>query len=150
VVARGKLQITAMAEKRKKSEFSNLLHGFKTRPKTPKKEKSCAVLLEEVRLGGVFSGQELSGDPQVQRKTVWTFWHEGEDRLPSFYAMCVNSWRRRLDASWDVRVLNLVENHKDNIFHLLSLDELSNRFMEICLRQHQVKRTAMHLLIFFC
>lgn len=101
----------------------------------------------------------------MRPKTVWTFWHEGEENLPPFYAMCVKSWRVRLGCTtaasvdfetssaavtigtdtttstgevWDVRVLNLVQGHVDNALNFVGSEALPNRFFSIRLAQHQV------------
>lgn len=86
---------------------------------------------------------------EVRSKTVWSFWHEGEAKLPPFYALCVKSWRVRLGDGWDVRVLNLVRNDADNLLSFVAAADLPNRFHSIRLPQHQADLARLTLLDVF-
>jgi hypothetical protein len=115
-----------------------------TLSKNPTRSKEVDV---PTIFGGVVSGEEMCRAVEVRPKTLWSFWHEGEEKLPPFYAMCVKSWRNHLkvggmesdrSSDWDIRILNLVEGHPDNVLRFVSLTSLPNRFFSIALRQHQV------------
>jgi len=125
--------------KKMKGALGDLLKSFKaprpkpaptstaTKPQEPPKNEPLPP-----KLGGLLPGQtEGWRRTEVQPRTVWSFWHAGTDRLPSFYGACVASWRMRLGAAWDIRVLNMVEGDPNNILVFLASSELPNRFRSI-------------------
>jgi len=118
---------------KKKGAFGDLLKSFQAPRSKPvpgsKPPPPEPLHAPQPTLGGVEPGQvEGWRHAEVRLRTVWSFWHAGEDRLPSFYGACVASWRLRLGPTWDVRVLNLVEGHPNNVLAFLTTADLPNRF----------------------
>jgi len=121
------------------SKFGAMLGSFRKAKAQPIASSAAAPApLARPVLGGVAPGMLGRRRAEVRAKTVWSFWHEGEDRLPPFYVLCVSSWRARLGPAWDVRVLNLLRDHPDNALAFLEPGDLPNRFHDIRLPQHQV------------
>lgn len=48
--------------------------------------------------------------PVTSERNVWAFWDRGIAKCPTWSQRNVISWVRRLDPSWTVRVLDLVDN----------------------------------------
>jgi len=55
---------------------------------------------------------------KVPRKTIWGYWADGEAKMPAFYKICVETWKRQ-NPSWYIRILD-----KSSISKYLSSIEL--------------------------
>mmetsp|Transcript_16832 Transcript_16832/g.21848 ORF Transcript_16832/g.21848 Transcript_16832/m.21848 type:complete len:419 (+) Transcript_16832:91-1347(+) len=134
----------------KKKNFGKLLSSFKT-SKVKKTPIETTSVISEPKLG--FVDVECQRSKEVKPRTLWSFWHTGAESMPSFYKMCVKSWKLRLNCEpstqWDIRILNLIEGHEDNIFQFISKSDLPDSFMKIYLRQHQSDLVRLALLDLF-
>jgi Capsular polysaccharide synthesis protein len=64
------------------------------------------------------------------RKTIWGYWHQGEDQLPGFCQLAVESWRVH-HPDWNIVILSL-----DNFHHYVSPSDLPSTFYSLKI-QHQ-------------
>lgn len=73
----------------------------------------------------IFGLLNQSNMPAPVTKTVWGFWESGEENLPAFNKYAVNHWRKLLEpAGYEIRILNLKENDKNNAITVLGGKEL--------------------------
>jgi hypothetical protein len=64
------------------------------------------------------------------RKTIWGYWHDGEEHLSGFCQLAVESWRVR-HPDWNIVIIGL-----DNFHRYVSSSELPSTFYSLK-RQHQ-------------
>ncbi|GAB5369428.1 hypothetical protein AAMO2058_001403700 [Amorphochlora amoebiformis] len=61
----------------------------------------------------------------VNEKTIWGYWADGEENMPDFYKLCVQTWRIQ-NPFWDVVLLN-----KGTVLKYLSKSELPPKFQKM-------------------
>lgn len=85
--------------------------------------------------------RQVVAQPVVKdvKKTIWTWWNDGEESLSPFLKACVASWRSR-HPDWDVVVLGLKNLHKyvpdedlPDTFHSIDRKSLQSDLVRVAL-----------------
>ncbi|CAE8650094.1 unnamed protein product [Polarella glacialis] len=85
-----------------------------------------AVLVEMFRVShNVPSTPAKSLTNEIQERTIWGYWAQGEERMSDFFKLCVDTWKHQ-NKDWDVRILS-----RSNLYDYLSAAELPNRFEQM-------------------
>lgn len=74
---------------------------------------------------------------EVKERTIWGYWAQGQEQMPHFFRMCVDTWRYH-NPDWDIRVLN-----KSAVHEYLSESDLPNRFAHLF--SHQTASDCVRL-----
>eukprot|EP01024_Parvocaulis_polyphysoides_P019874 TRINITY_DN19102_c0_g2_i1.p1 TRINITY_DN19102_c0_g2~~TRINITY_DN19102_c0_g2_i1.p1 ORF type:complete len:369 (-),score=38.80 TRINITY_DN19102_c0_g2_i1:983-2029(-) len=61
-------------------------------------------------------------------KYAWSFWHQGEDQMPDFMKLNVQTWRSKLGEEWKITVLNEQQDSKNFYLNFIDLEELPKAF----------------------
>lgn len=68
--------------------------------------------------------------PVTNEQNIWAFWHTGFDTMKPWTKRNVISWVRRHDASWNIRVLDRMEDSPSNINHYLDCGKFPGCFQD--------------------
>jgi len=85
------------------------------------------------------SFKTIPGIPHSSSKTIWTYWDQGIDVLPTFNRLCISTWAHH-NPSWSVVVLD-----SSNLFNYLDRTDLPPHWDRLETAQHKADliRTAL-------
>ena len=85
-----------------------------------------------------------TGSAGPTERTVWTFWHQGAERMSAFYRLNVECWHRLLGPRWRIEVLNVVGGDGRNVHRFVDAADLPATFARLSpVTQSEAMRLAL-------